>query len=264
MNAEYRPLQTGQVKFGPFDIAYALYSHGDVLKVVDPPNATKKMLVLADTIGHDPSRGKELSDFLDAAISQGWGVTGNLAEEQLKLSRMVPEGTNYGGAPFSYTQFENDKISTTGNVGGLTIVRNTGRVEEIPLMAAILDFYENNPIPLRERQYEPQLRNGEILFLRTDGVDEGIADSRFTSSLGIEHGGFEDLGRAIRSIPDGSSVRMRYQREADELLKTVLQKNRYKSAHGIVDSIIDELGEYFIPKTEVRDDASLVIVKRAR
>ena len=84
-----RELRRYDYRLGHYDVATAIASWGDVLKVIDPPGSSKKGLFLADTMEHEPTRGREFGEFLDDVIGKGWGVTGNSKEEIIKLSRML-------------------------------------------------------------------------------------------------------------------------------------------------------------------------------
>ena len=203
---------------------------GDVLKIVDGTDSSEKGIFLSDTTGHNIKPAQALISFLNKTIKSGWGLNGNSESEILSLSNMIKEQAHkeeYGGICFLYGQFRTEGISIVN--GGLPIpimVRKDGSVQQIDLSGLYLDSFEIFHKP----PYESKLDDGDILFLRTDGVDEGL-----TKAVGKNKG--------------------------HENLEEVLRNHRNSSALGVREAILSELGEYLLPNSKADDDVTLVVVK---
>ena len=60
MTIDKRLEERYDLSFGEYEIAGALYSHGDVIKIIDCPNSPKKGIFIADTLGHCLKKGTEM------------------------------------------------------------------------------------------------------------------------------------------------------------------------------------------------------------
>ena len=92
-----------------------------------------------------------------------------------------------------------------------------------------------------DESYPITLEPEEVLFLRSDGVDDGI------------------LHRSPRYHGKHSHLDDVYM---DDLFN-FFKRNKHKSSVEIRDSFISEFGEYFIPKDPRHDDATFAIIKRS-
>ena len=107
----------------------------------------------------------------------------------------------------------------------------------------VLSFVNGEVICLKHRteSYLTMLEPEEVLFLRSDGVDDGI------------------LHRSPRYHGKHSHLDDVYM---DDLFN-FFKRNKHKSSVEIRDSFISEFGEYFIPKDPRHDDATFAIIKRS-
>lgn len=219
------------LRFGQYEIVTAQASQGDVLRIIDGINPTKKGIFIADTVEHDTITAKPLVSLLDDAISSGWGLNGDSETEVLNLTGMIQRQQNpkeYAGICFCYVQLGVNGISIVN--GGLPvplIMRKNGSTQLIDISGLYLDSfatYHTSP-------HESRLADGDILFLRTDGVDEGLI-------------------MAMGTVTEGK-----------KRLEDVLRNNRDQSASEIMNVLLSELGTHFLPKSETDDDATLAVIK---
>jgi len=244
-----RTKQKYESNFGAYEIAGALYSHADILKVFGRKNSSRKNVLLVDLNGHNKNAGKEFSKFLNNKILNGWGLNNNPEKELSNLSRLI---SDYSWDPCGvYVQLESNKFSLVN--AGLPYplkVTKQGKVKEIKSFGNI-SLYQ---LILHSPCYEDVLNKGDFLFLRTDGIDDGI-----DNALGLK--------KCLALTLNNKEMAVKQKEIISKRKKTIcnlLITNSHETASNIVNNFVDTLGQYFIPKSSKDDDASLIVIKRTK
>ncbi len=153
-------------KLGRYDLAGAQYSYGDVFSFVE---RAKKGIVLVDTCGHVPEKGKRMKQFLENIQRwQGSNAAEDLQTLEQRLLQIKPEGWNEWVSAL-YVQMVNNEfsIAKAGGIPNPLILREDGSYKEI-LLPPSKPFDHEFPKIQRE-MYFNCLEKGNVLCLYSDG-----------------------------------------------------------------------------------------------
>ncbi len=249
-----RELKRFSREISGYEIAGAIYSHGDVVSFVDGNDG---WVVIADTCGHDPDSGRNMKIFLDEQIRGGWGnmFGADVKQELADLGRkLYTAGTGRPEIPRKFTgewwdhpefncaKLTPDRIYLSG--AQFRLVRDNGTRNEVPItldtvkqikMMTPMHFMEN----LETRAvYETTLRDNDILMMSSDGI-HNLLYNRF------RYKEYEDMNLALCEV---------------------LAEQRQRSILKVRETIIERFGHHLIPGLfcDGQDDVTLILIKRLK
>ena len=257
MKEDKRELKTFERILGNYEVAGAICSYGDAIAFAEMDN--RSWIIISDTVGHVEGQGKQMKEFLDKQIMEGWGAEFDTKEEIADLGRRlliagtgkpeIPDGLHFDwwdSPEFCYAHLLENEVS----LGGINfnLVRN-GKFEEIPYetsegikMMSPLHFDDlENRSP-----YNISLRTNDVLLMASDGLEDNIS---YTLRLQGE-----ETSREIAKLK----------------LIEVMTQCKGKKPDQIRDTLITELKDYFLPRavgnyspTEYEyDDVTFAVIKK--
>lgn len=245
-----RKLELFQRRLGEYDIAGAIYSWGDVIGFVE--SYQKQGIMVIDTCGHFKDYGRDMADFLERKIQEGWGVErgskeelelfGELLYQLRETDEFIDAWYDYVSASYTQLAVEGISLSMGGGIGPMFHFKEDEIVEMITQGAPIDRICDpQRDLSTLKEPYETQLGQNDVLFLTTDGLEGNMCY------------GYEDLADLQR----------------EDLWETIhkkvtdtISKEQGKSVTEIRDAIISQLGKYFLPRHVSADDVTFVVVKR--
>ncbi len=229
MSNKPRTIELYETKIGTrYDAAILRCAHADQVFFTPSPNQPQGIL-LVDPLGHDLEKGFRASTIFRRIIDSGWGHSPQSADSELcsldqKLAA-YPEIKDLAPAGMFLAACA-DRLSLANAGLPFPFYLKSQSVEEIFVRGLYLGDYSSHHSPA----WSGILAPGEVLFLRTDGVDE----------------------RLLRNI--GRDETMAEFKEALVALQP-------KSAAEIRDGFLERFEKYIVPVHESDDDATLVVVK---
>ena len=180
-----RKLLVHQLELGDYDIAFSLYSFGDVIEFVQHP---KQGVILIDTCGHQNDFGKQMQSFLKQQIKSGWGSKGDAREELTDLGRKLAdvngpaklcEGDDWcDGASGLYVQLNKTNISFSSNGGmGQSFIFRNNKKECLDMYGTYLDDLHQHEKGALLPVYTSNLGLDDVLLLQSDGINGNMMAS---------------------------------------------------------------------------------------